>query len=48
LKHPIYSIRPKMMFGSVLVLAFGMWKLQNLCLSLNALFRGTKVMKHPF
>jgi hypothetical protein len=27
---------------------FGMCKIQNYCSSLNALFRGTKVVKHPF
>jgi hypothetical protein len=31
-----------------ILLTFSMWKLQNFCLSLNALFRGTKVVKHPF
>jgi hypothetical protein len=31
-----------------ILLTFSMWKLQNFCLSLNALFCGTKVVKHPF
>jgi hypothetical protein len=34
-------------FWSIL-LTFSTWKLQNLCLSQNALLRGTKVVKHPF
>jgi hypothetical protein len=29
-------------------LSFGTNKVQNFCSSLNALFRGTKVVKHPF
>jgi hypothetical protein len=29
-------------------LTFDTYKMQNLCSSLNALFRGTKVVKHPF
>ena len=29
-------------------LTFGTYKMQNLCSRLNALFRGTKVVKHPF
>jgi hypothetical protein len=34
-------------FWSIL-LTFGTWKLQNLCLSHNTLFRGIEVVKHPF
>jgi hypothetical protein len=95
-KHPFYSIGPKMMFGSIsehfanprqvkdeilvfqarmhyfrvpklwsihsspldpkwclwvfqmISLTFGTKKMQNFCSSLNALFWGTKVVKHPF
>jgi hypothetical protein len=31
-----------------ILLTFDTWKLQNLCLSQNALLRGTKVVKQPF
>jgi hypothetical protein len=30
------------------MLTFGTYKMQNLYSSLNALFRGTEVVKHPF
>jgi hypothetical protein len=50
-KHPFQSIGPKIMFGSV---SEHFPKLQHVkrcktfVLVLNALFRGTKVVKHPF
>jgi hypothetical protein len=50
-KHPFYSIRPKMMFGSVSehLANLRLAKRCKTCVSgLNALFRGTEVAKHPF
>jgi hypothetical protein len=50
-KHPVYSIGPKMMFGSVSWHFANLWhvkKMQNFCSSLSALFWGTKDVKHPF
>jgi hypothetical protein len=50
-KHPFYSIRPKMMFGSVSEHFANLRhaKRCKTCVSgLNALFRGTEVAKHPF
>ena len=56
-KHPFYSIRPKMLFGSVLEHTANLphVKRSKTCVSyLNALFRGTDVaktvsqQKHPF
>jgi hypothetical protein len=50
-KHPFYSIRPKMLFRSVL-LYFANLRLVIRCKTyvsgLNALFLETKVVKHPF
>jgi hypothetical protein len=50
-KHRIYSIGPKMMFGSVSELFTNIRQVKIFipCVSgLNALFRGTEVVKHPF
>jgi hypothetical protein len=50
-KHPFYSIRPKMMFGSVSehFANLGHAKRCKTCASgMNALFRGTEVAKHSF
>jgi superoxide dismutase len=50
-KHPFYSVGPKMMFGTTLEYFANLhhvkrWKT---CVSdLNALFQGTEVVKHPF
>jgi hypothetical protein len=49
-KHPFYSIGPKMMFGSVLE-HFTNLRLEKRCKTcvsgLNTWFRGTEVVKHP-
>jgi hypothetical protein len=50
-KHPFYSIGPKMMFASVSndLANFQHAKRCKTCVSsLYALFRGTKAVKHPF
>jgi hypothetical protein len=50
-KYLFYSIRPKMMFGSVLKHFANLRHVQRCktCVSgLNALFRGTEVANHPF
>jgi acid stress-induced BolA-like protein IbaG/YrbA len=50
-KHPIYSIGPKMMFGGVSEHFTNLRQVIRCktCVSaLNALFRGTEVVKHPF
>jgi hypothetical protein len=50
-KHPLYSIGPKMMFGSVSEHFANLRHVKRCktCVSgLNALFRGTEVSKHPF
>jgi hypothetical protein len=50
-KRPFYSIRPKMMFGSVLEHFNNLLhvkRCKTCVLSMNALFRGTNVAKHPF
>jgi acid stress-induced BolA-like protein IbaG/YrbA len=50
-KHPFYSIGPKMMFGSVSEYFTNLRQVKRCktCVSgLNALFRGTEVVKHPF
>ena len=53
-KHPFYSIRLKMMFGSVLKDFANIRHVNNLCFGPNALLRGTEVakmvlqQKHPF
>jgi hypothetical protein len=50
-KHTIYSIGPKMMFGSVSehFTNIGQVKRFKTCVSgLNALLRVTEVVKHPF
>jgi hypothetical protein len=54
-KRKLWSIHstpldPKWCLGVVrcLLLTFSMWKLQNLCLILNALFHGTEIAIHPF
>jgi hypothetical protein len=49
-KHPFYSIGPKMMFGSVSEHFANVQpsKVQNLCFGVGALFRGTEVVKRPF
>jgi hypothetical protein len=49
--HPFYSIGTKMMFGSVSEHFASLLHLKRYktCVSgLNALFLGTKVVKHPF
>jgi hypothetical protein len=46
-KHPFYSIRPKMMFRSVSE-HFDVKRCKTCVSRLNALFGGTKVPKHPF
>jgi hypothetical protein len=51
LKHPFYSIGPKMMFASVSKHFANLQhvKRRKTCVSgLNALFRGTKIVKHLF
>jgi acid stress-induced BolA-like protein IbaG/YrbA len=51
LKHPFYSIGPKMMFGSVSEHFANLRHVKRCktCVSgLNALFRGTEVVKHAF
>jgi hypothetical protein len=48
-KHPFYSIGPKLMFGSVLENFANLRQVTRCktCVpSLNALFRGTNVVKH--
>jgi hypothetical protein len=50
-KHPFYSIGPKMMFGCVSEHFANLRhvKIRKTCVSsMNALFRGTEVVKHPF
>jgi hypothetical protein len=50
-KHPFYSIGPKMMFGSVSEHFNNLRQVKRFktCVSgLNALFRGTEVVRHPF
>jgi acid stress-induced BolA-like protein IbaG/YrbA len=50
-KHPFYSIGPKMMFGSVSRCFTNLRQVKRCktCVSgLNALFRGTEVVKPPF
>jgi hypothetical protein len=50
-KHPFYSIRPKMMFGSASEHFANIQhvKICKTCVSgLYALFQGTEVAKHPF
>jgi acid stress-induced BolA-like protein IbaG/YrbA len=50
-KHPFWSIGPKMMFGSVSEHFANLQQVKRCktcVLGLNALFRGTKVVKHPF
>jgi hypothetical protein len=48
-KHPFYSVGPKMMFqsDSEHFVIFGTENMQNLSSGLNALFRGTEVVKPP-
>jgi acid stress-induced BolA-like protein IbaG/YrbA len=50
-KHPFYSIGPKMMFGSVTEHFANLRQVKYAKLvfsGLNALFQGTEVLKHPF
>jgi hypothetical protein len=49
-KHPFYSIGPKMIYGSVTEHFANLLhvKRRKLVSGLNALLRGTKVEKHPF
>jgi hypothetical protein len=50
-KNPFHYNGPKMMFGSVskhFANLRNVKKIHNLCSSLNAPFRGAKVVKHPF
>jgi hypothetical protein len=50
-KHPFYSIGPKMTFGCVSEHFANLRyvKIRNTCVSsMNALFRGNEVVKHPF
>jgi acid stress-induced BolA-like protein IbaG/YrbA len=50
-KHPFYSIGPKMMFYSVSEHFTNLRQIKRCktCVSgLNTLFRGTEVLKHPF
>jgi hypothetical protein len=50
-KHPFYSIRPKVMFGSVSEYFTNLRQVKRCktcVLGLNALFRGIEVVKHPF
>jgi acid stress-induced BolA-like protein IbaG/YrbA len=50
-KHPFYSIAPKMMFGTVSEHFTNLRQVKRCktCVSgLNILFWGTEVMKHPF
>jgi undecaprenyl pyrophosphate phosphatase UppP len=50
-KHPLYSIRPKMMFGSVSEHFANLRHLKRCktcVLGMYALFHGTEVAKHPF
>jgi hypothetical protein len=50
-KHPFYSIRPKMLFRSVLDHFANVQHVKRFktCVSgLNALFRGTDIAKHRF
>jgi hypothetical protein len=50
-KHPFYSIGPRMMFGSVSEHFANLRHVKRCktCVSgLNALFCGTEVVKHPF
>jgi hypothetical protein len=51
LKHPFYSIGPKMMFGCVsehFANHRRVKRRKTFVSGLNALFRGTEVVKHPF
>jgi hypothetical protein len=51
LKHPFYSIGPKMMFGCVsehFVYLRHVERCKTCVSGLNALFQGTEVLKHPF
>jgi hypothetical protein len=50
-KHPFYSIGPRMMFGSVSEYFANLQQVTRCktCVpSLNTLFRGIEVVKHPF
>jgi hypothetical protein len=50
-KHPFYSIRPKIVFGSVSEHFANLRHVKNsktFLSGLNALFRGTEVVKHLF
>jgi hypothetical protein len=49
-KHPLYSIGAKIMFRTVSVhfANLGHVKVAKHVLEPDALFRGTKVVKHPF
>jgi hypothetical protein len=50
-KHPFYSIGPKLIFGSVsehFASLRQVTRCQTCVLSLNTLFWGVKVVKHPF
>ena len=50
-KHPFYSIGPKMMFGCVsehFVYLRHVERCKTCVSDLNALFQGTEVLKHPF
>jgi hypothetical protein len=46
-KHPFYSIRPKMMFGSDSEHFANLRHVKTCVSGLNALFRGTELAKHP-
>jgi hypothetical protein len=48
--HPFYSIRPKVMFGSVLHHFSNLrtYKMKTCVSGMNEPFRGTEVVKHPF
>jgi hypothetical protein len=51
LKHPFYSIGPKLMFGSASENFTNLRQVKRCKTSvsrLNTLFRGAKVVKHPF
>jgi hypothetical protein len=50
-KHPFYSVGPKMMFGTLSVYFANLHNVKRwkTCVSdLNTLFQGTEVVKHPF
>jgi hypothetical protein len=50
-KHPFYSVGPKMMFGTVSEYFANIHHVKRRKTSasgLNALFQGTEVVKHPF